>query len=602
MTYARPLFTLAASLGLLSALIFAALAPASPSTRHLTRIYRGDDGSALYTRQVGSTLYGFGEHPGTRLAFVLRGTVVGSAVEDVKWWGVPKGGISSSGSLELRWSQSGARLVRITPGDELPAIWQAISSSGIAWPNKLVASFQNPSQKDLTGAFAGGGARLYVSERTVTSGQVSQQEVVGVVEKDSQPGERPGLVSVFVGTRNGDVVTGSYAEVPKGVTASRQGTFSLSVGPNRRLTASGLIGRSATVDPDYALDFGVFAKRIEEKLSGTRSVGWSFAIVQAGTIIRRQAGGQRLLSTNGGPKAFTTKTQSQAASTSKTLSAAVLMKVLTERGVSVDAKVAPYLPSCWVKGRGVDTLTFRELLAHKTGFDDSFQSCDDPYECLRKAIEIGEKRRRPAYQNINYALLRAIVPLVDNPTETRHVFENDECKNTNNGINVFISGRFAQRLAKMLEPHGVSFAFFPSGNDDFACVYDNLSRRKAGKCPRSDFALRAGAGWLAISAVDYVKFLSALDRGLIVPKSTAEAMKTGLLGFDSTKKGVAGSYVWKNGGCPGSSTGIGCSALAMIFPGNVQAYAMTNSGRNAAGATSTTLDDTLQTAFDAAIK
>lgn len=66
--------------------------------------------------------------------------------------------------------------------------------------------------------------------------------------------------------------------------------------------------------------------------------------------------------------------------------------------------------------------------------------------------------------------------------------------------------------------------------------------------------------------------------------------------------GAAGSYVWKNGSCPGSATGSGCSALAIIFAGDVQAYAMTNSGRNAFGATAATLDNTLQAAFDAALR
>jgi hypothetical protein len=598
MTDVRRLLLPAASIGLVVAFVLAATSPAGPSRNHLTRIYRGDDGSALYARLVGSTLYGFGEHPGKKLAFVLRGTVEGSAVKDVTYWLVPKGGTSGRGTMELRWSQNGARLVRVTPGATLPAVWQAISPSGIPWPNRVVAGFQSPDQSNLTGAFTGGGSRAYAAENTGAQGD----EVVGVVEKESQPGERPGSVAVFVGTRSGNTVAGAYAEVPKGVTASRQGSFTLSVGANRRLTASGLIGRSATLDPDYALDFGVFAKRIEGQLSGSRSVGWSFAIAQNGIVVVRRAGGLRLSPANGGPKPFTPNTRSQAASTSKTLSATLLVKVLLERGVSVDAKVAPYLPSCWAKGPGVDSLTFRELLAHKTGFDDAFQDCDDPFACLAKAIATGERRRTPAYQNINYALLRAIVPLVDEPAEVRRIFQSRQCVNTNNAINIAISNRFWSRLKRMLDPHDVSFAFYVGGNSDYACVYDNLSRRKKGVCPRADFHLRAGAGYVAISAVDYIQFLSALDRGLIVPKVTVEAMKSGLLGFNDSNSGVAGAYVWKAGGCPGEKTGIGCSAMAMIFPGNVQAYAMTNSGRNASGATSSTLDDTLQAAFDAALK
>ncbi|HXG76929.1 MAG TPA: serine hydrolase domain-containing protein [Gaiellaceae bacterium] len=579
-------------LALAIAVALPASAAGTPDGRHLNRIYRGDDGSALYTRQVGQTLYAFGEHPGRGTAFVLAGTVEGSAVKDTRYWFVPKGRAQGRGTIELRWSQAGARLVRITPGSDLPAVWQAIPPGGIQWPNKTVAGFQNPSPSNLTGAFAGAGSRAYLTEDTSSPGAV-----VGVVEQESQPGERPGVVIVLVGTRSGTTVTGAYADVPKGASASRQGSFALTVGANRRLTLGGVVSRSMTLDPDYALDFGRFAKRVEDKLAGN-AVGWSYAIAQHGIVVVRKAGGQRLLAANGGPKPFTVRTKSQAASTSKTMSAALLLRVLGERGISVDARVAPYLPSCWRQGKGVSELTFRDLLAHRTRFDDGRVDCSDPYECLRKVIELGAVRRSPAYQNVNYALLRPLVPLVDDPARVRAIFESRGCANENDAINQAISSRFWARLKRMLDPHGVDFAFYVGGSADYACVYDHRSRRTKGVCPRPDFHLRAGAGYVAISAWDFVEFLSALDRGLIVPKATAEAMKTGFLGFDSTESGVAGAYVWKSGACPGSRTGIGCSALAMIFPGGVQAYAITNSGRNATGS----LADLLERAFDAALK
>jgi hypothetical protein len=54
--------------------------------------------------------------------------------------------------------------------------------------------------------------------------------------------------------------------------------------------------------------------------------------------------------------------------------------------------------------------------------------------------------------------------------------------------------------------------------------------------------------------LDYVRFLSALERGLIVPRGLVESMKgtTGnQLGFDGlySASTSAGSYVWKNGRC-----------------------------------------------------
>ena len=128
--------------------------------------------------------------------------------------------------------------------------------------------------------------------------------------------------------------------------------------------------------------------RFEQALGGGASFGYSWAIAQNGVVVRRGAGGTARVLASGKSVPFTPATMSQAASTSKTLSAVLLMKVLRDRGLSVDAKVGPYLPSCWRKGPGVAQLTFRDLLAHQTGFKDANQSCkEDPLGCLREAVE-----------------------------------------------------------------------------------------------------------------------------------------------------------------------------------------------------------------------
>ena len=120
--------------------------------------------------------------------------------------------------------------------------------------------------------------------------------------------------------------------------------------------------------------------------------------------------------------------------------------------------------------------------------------------------------------------------------------------------------------------------------------------------PRYDFHLHAGAGYLAISAKAYARFLSALDAGLIVPKQLANEMKGvpgNRMGFDTSITGELGEYTWKNGGCPSSNgTKPGCSTLAMVFPNGMQAYIAINSSNNTY---SGTVQSILKNAFDAAL-
>ncbi|HSL64854.1 MAG TPA: hypothetical protein VK874_09375, partial [Gaiellaceae bacterium] len=164
-----------------------------PSRTPLTRIYRGADGGALYLRQLGTEVYGFGEHPGLKYAYVLKGSISGDRING-SWWDVPKGARAETGSLRLRWTQGGARIVR-SAGDDLgPDVFTAIPPDGIPWPNRQAAGFQATSTGDLDGVFVGDDrSRHYVRETSANT--------VWVAERPSQPGERPGWVSVFTGKR-----------------------------------------------------------------------------------------------------------------------------------------------------------------------------------------------------------------------------------------------------------------------------------------------------------------------------------------------------------------------------------------------------------------
>ena len=54
------------------------------------------------------------------------------------------------------------------------------------------------------------------------------------------------------------------------------------------------------------------------------------------------------------------------------------------------------------------------------------------------------------------------------------------------------------------------------------------------------------------------------------------------LGFDNTYGGQAGKYVWKSGLCHAfeSPKVRKCETLAIVFPGDIQAYVAVNSTKN----------------------
>ena len=549
----------------------------------LTKIYRGEDGSALYLRQQGNAVYGFGEHPGKDYAYVLKGTVAGDLIS-ASWWDVPKGDRTTKGTIQLRWSQLGNRIVRAGGGDLDPDVFTAIPANGIPWPNRQAAGFQATRQSDLDGAFVGDDASWHYFREI-------GGDVVGVAERAAQPEERPGWVTIFIGTRrSGTGFGGTYVDVPKGLERKSGGWGAAFIGAKRELIVEQTsVDRTRSLVPEYTIDWDGFAAEIERNTwgSGTRVVGYAYAIARHGAILRSGAGGDRRTSQDGGRLPFTTNTQAQTASTAKTINAAAIIKALYDRGLTVDTKVGPYLPSCWERGKDVASLTFRQILNHTSGLPKAGSACNfgDGYKCLLDMIKQGRIASKAAIYNTHaYDLLRFLVPMVVDRDGTMGEFELFKCKNSNGILNRKVSEKFVRYVfGEILDPVGADASFYPSG--DFSYNYDEDNRQLKGDAPREDFFMRAGSGKLTISVLDYIRFLSALDRGLIIPKGLVEMMKGpadgNRLGFDSVRNGAAGAYHRKTGGCPPfpGTTG-GCKTLAMVFPGDTQVYVATNSDNN----------------------
>jgi len=572
--------------GLVAFLLTSLLCGRTAAAEELTRIYAGEDGGALYTRTEGATFVAFGEHPGNNYAFVLRGTIKDNVIE-VDWWDVPKEKRPRKGQATLQWSQNGARIVRTGGSPFGPDTFHEVKPELVPWPGVKAAGFQGQGAGDLNGAFnAQDKSRWYIRE--------TAYGVVGVAEADAQPGERPRWVAVFFGKRTqkgAGSISGEWFDVAKGLDRKKGSFGAVLMEPataiwGRELTIQ-LSGtqRGVKIEPDYAVDYSKMAQVIETYMKGSDAVGWSYAIAGNGTILRKGAGGSRQLKQDGGQRDFTTNTLAQAASASKLVTAATLAKVLKDNGYDFNDKVAQFLPQCWKRGPGVNSLTFGDIASHHSGFSgkatDEAVPDDNRAKRVRKTFEMGQvKKLKPGefdYQNANYETFRYLAPLVGKRKKALGIFEKFDCKDTAM-LNEQIAVLFNELTFDMLRLAGLTpgkdASFLPQGDDDFSLNYDWKDRKKEGNPPNKQGPYRGGAGYLALSAVGAGKFLAAFDGGEILPMSWVRTMKNEKYGFDGGYGSKAGRAVWKNGGCPGGT----CKAWAIMFPGHVEAYLLTNSG------------------------
>lgn len=102
-------------------------------------------------------------------------------------------------------------------------------------------------------------------------------------------------------------------------------------------------------------------------------------------------------------------TRINVASSSKSMTAIALIKVLSDAGVSLDAPMANFLPSWWIKGPNIHLITFRHLLTHKSGIIKNAEKTED----IRKVISEGvstDNIGKSSYQNINFCIMRLLIP------------------------------------------------------------------------------------------------------------------------------------------------------------------------------------------------
>jgi CubicO group peptidase (beta-lactamase class C family) len=567
---------------------------------NLTRVYTGGDRSVLYLRAVGTKVVGFAEDPANQTAFVYEGTRSGSVITG-RYFDVAKGKREDAGPLNLTSSELGAKLTR-TGGEPVGAItWTAVSPSDVAMPKEREALFQSTTADDLDGAFEGGDAsRAYVRETTADI-------VVSFAERYTSPeAVRPKWATVMIGQRNASGnLNGTFYDVPKGTDPLRTGAAVGSVsGKPRRFTqqlyeAQSLLApiRSTTYSADYAIDFDRFAQEIEQRLSPF-VVGYGYAITADERLMRANGGGsRRIKQPNNGvtdPLPYSEHTVGSIASASKTATLVTVVRALAARGISLDAPVDPYLPKTWVRGPGMKTASFRQLLSHglqgnpapacpngdicvakQMGLFHPPNCDDNRHNCLRDAIA-GGMTANAGYDNIHYSVMRVILPFVTKKAEMQALFDTET---DGDKLAEAYSAVFDQEVRAMLNVAGVNAGFsFPVGYDDVAYRYTWGDPPTGEVGPDKDPGpLAGGAGGLEVTPVQYAWFLARLENGVLLSPGLLAEIKA--MGFGQTS--------WRNGtddigplyGKDGASDG-NVGAYAMVYPGDVQAFITHNSGSN----------------------
>jgi CubicO group peptidase (beta-lactamase class C family) len=227
------------------------------------------------------------------------------------------------------------------------------------------------------------------------------------------------------------------------------------------------------------------------------------------------------------------------ASVSKTVTAAGMLRALSDNGVSVDALMHTYLPPGWSKGKNITTITFRELLSHSSGFRGDAETFADIRTRVQEGVELTDKTSD--YRNINFTIMRLLIPALNG-------FDHS----------AYTSAQLPTALSNAFMAHMVQAVFNPANLVNVSVIPTGSTRTlaypfPAGTTPGEDFGDwtdRVGGGGFQLSTSDVARFLLKLNDGSILPIATVTDMKNNDWGWNGTATGRHGPARIKGGGFP----------------------------------------------------
>jgi len=235
------------------------------------------------------------------------------------------------------------------------------------------------------------------------------------------------------------------------------------------------------------------------------------------------------------------------ASVSKTMTATAILQILAKDNLPITTLISPYIYPEWSQGANVNTLTFKELLTHSTGFAQlPNNACgnDITYSALKTIVAGGVQASnigKPSYGNCNFALLRELMPALLHQPLTNYP---DGPQRAQQSSALYIN----YVNAHVFQPVGVpvSSCTPPSSGGILSYPFPAGSTQGDGW---GDWSLQCGSGGWVLSGDEIFRVINDLATGsTLLTSSERQQMFSNCLGWDcAVRSDCPDPNVCKNG-------------------------------------------------------
>ena len=320
--------------------------------------------------------------------------------------------------------------------------------------------------------------------------------------------------------------------------------------------------------PQFSLD--KFEQNIIDyvKWGGDKPIAWAYTISVGGTLKRSHAYGSARLPVDN-QMDFTLDKEINIASITKFYTAIGAMQLIYENGLTIDSTIAKWLPASWQKGPGVQTLTFKDLLTHRSGLNSINSKFDSTltYSGLQACIQTGiinPKTRN--YLNVNFALFRVLIPSLWSalPSAPPSIdIENDA--NTQ-----FMYLLYMQY--NVFDPLNLPLVGCYPEDRQTSTLYYNVNDSVLGNSGvyYGDWNPTCGGGGYFMTVHEMAKVNAYFEHTqLLLPNDVKKVMKDNYIGFEEgSSMELHGKYYGKGGSISNGSAGQGVVGEVVIFPFN----------------------------------
>jgi D-alanyl-D-alanine carboxypeptidase len=303
-------------------------------------------------------------------------------------------------------------------------------------------------------------------------------------------------------------------------------------------------------------------------------IGWGYTISQKGTLAKSGAFGDARNEADG-QLDFTLNKKINVASVSKFYTAIGAMQLLEENNLTIDSLIAPWLPNSWLRGPGVASLTFGDLLTHTSGLQSTNNnfSVTLGYSGLQTAITTGvinPKTRN--YLNVNFALFRVLIPSLwaALPGSPAINIESDISTQVN-----YIR-YMQQNIFDLLDLPLVGCA--PESRATSTLYYNAADGNTVSGAFYDDWSAICGGGGYFMTLMEMAKTQAFFEHTEVLLSNASKAiMKANRIGMDLAfaASEVHGSYYGKNGSIA-NVTNQGVLTQIEIFPNGVDIVVVMN--------------------------